>query len=441
MRHVRDDHGAGMSRRELLARAGGLAALAAAPGLACAAGPGDAPGAGTAIGASSPPPAGAAQDAFPRKSDFTIPDGVTYINGAYMHPMPNVVRDAVREYNDRRAGFTTQTSDDPDISGTVKAAFAGLINADPAEIAFVPNTSTGEVLIVRALGIPGSGGNVVTDALHFEGAIVNLLELQRRTGLDVRIVMPRDGRIELDDIARVIDDETRLVELSWVAMYNGFQHDLKAVCDIAHAQGAYVYADVIQAVGAVPLDVRETGVDFCSCGGFKWLMGDLGCGFLYARRELLGDVVTRAQVGYVSLSEYQTHFLRYDPPGETPFTWALGDTATAYFEAGSAAGSARAALSASLPYVRSLGVERIQAHRQPILERLREELPRFGLECVTPPGTTSPIITFATQEADDIRRRFARAGVDVRVAENWVRFSPSIYNDLADVDRVVQALA
>lgn len=436
MKDVPGHDGRSLSRREMIVRTGGLAALAVAPGLACGAAEGDT-GAGTGVAAV----AGAGQGAFPRKADFTIPEGVTYVNGAYMHPMPNVVREAVREYNDRRAGFTTQTSDDPDISGTVKAAFARLINADPAEIAFVPNTSTGEVLVVRALGIPGSGGNVVTDALHFEGAIVNLLELQRRAGLDVRIVMPRDGRIDIEDLARVIDDDTRLVELSLVAMYNGFQHDLKAVCDLAHARGAYVYADVIQAVGAVPLDVRETGVDFLSCGGFKWLMGDLGCGFLYARRELLGDVVTRAQVGYVSLSRYETHFLPLDPPGEEPFTWELGDTATAYFEAGSAAGSARAALSASLPYVETLGVERIEAHRQPLLERLREEVPRFGLECVTPPGTTSPIITFTTTEADDVRRRFARAGIDVRVASTWVRFSPSIYNDQADIDRILDALS
>lgn len=413
----------GISRRSLLAGAGGLAAAAILP---------------TARARAQH---ASAQVGFPRKADFDIPEGVTYLNGAYMHPMPRVVRDAVLDYVDRRAGFTTQTSANPSISADVKAEFAALINASPAEIAFVPNTSTGEVLVVNGLGLAGGGGNVVTDALHFEGAIVHLQALERHAGLDLRIVMPRDGRIHLEDLARVIDRDTRLVEVSLVAMYNGFQHDLKAVCELAHAHGAYVYADIIQGVGAVPFDVRASGVDFASCSSFKWLMADLGLGFLYAREDLLGRVVKRTQTGYHSVASYATHFLPYDPPGDQPFTWEFGTSASAHFEVGSAAGAARAALSASLPYLRELDPARIQAHRQPLLDRLRTELPRFGLECVTPEGTTSPIITFATPDGAPLRERFARAGVDVRVAANYVRFSPSVYNDMDDIETVLQALS
>ena len=146
----------------------------------------------------------------------------------------------------------------------VKAEFAALINATPEELAFIPNTSTGENLVVRGLGIPGLGGNVVTDALHFDGAILHLQALQSQ-GLELRMAMPTaDGRIELADLDRLIDRNTRLVEVSSVAMYNGFEHDLKAVCDLAHSRGAYVYADIIQGVGAVPFDVRATGVDFAA---------------------------------------------------------------------------------------------------------------------------------------------------------------------------------
>lgn len=44
------------------------------------------------------------------------------------------------------------------------------------------------------------------------------------------------------------------------------QHDLKALCEIANSRGAMVSADVIQAAGAIPIDVRKSGVDFCCCG-------------------------------------------------------------------------------------------------------------------------------------------------------------------------------
>jgi selenocysteine lyase/cysteine desulfurase len=427
MSHTASDGTKTMSRRDLITRAGGLAVAAVVPG---------------AISRSKEPTwAGVAQEFFPRKDDFSIPEGITYLNGAYMHPMPNKVRDAVRDYNDRRGGFTTQTSADPDLDNRVKAEFASLINAKTTEISYIPNTTTGEILVVQGLGIPHSGGNVVADALHFESSIIHLQSLEKTAGLDLRIVMPREGRIDLEDLDRVVDRNTRLIEISLVTMYNGFQHDLKEVCELAHSNGAYVYADIIQAAGAVPIDVRESGVDFCACSGFKWLMGDLGLGFLYVREDLLGSVMQRTQFGYLSVNSYQTHFLPYDPPADNPFTWDLGETASALFETGSVAGSARAALGAAIPYLREIGVDRIEKHRQPLLDLLREQMPRLGFECVTPAGTTSPIITFTMAEETGIRERLNRAGIDISVYPNHLRFSPSIYNDLTDIEWVLESLS
>ena len=337
--------------------------------------------------------------AFPRKADFAIPAGLTYINGAYTHPMPIAAAAAVRKYADARSSFQTDDATTGTLAASVKAAFASLINAKPSEISFIPNTSTGENLVVNGLDIPaeaGRGINVVTDALHFDGSILNLQLLKRDRGLDLRIVMPRDNgsRIDLRDMEKVIDRKTKLVEVSLVAMYNGFEHDLKAVCDLAHANGAYVYADIIQAAGASPIDVKATGVDFAACASFKWLMADFGLGFLYAKEELLDRVVHRSQRGYHSSRDIATHFLPYDPPAPTPFTWELGNDASAFFEVGSNAWGPINALGESLPYIARLGVANIEAWRQPLLKRLREEMPRLGFEPVTPPGTRSALITF-----------------------------------------------
>ena len=424
------------NRREFLIRAGGLAAASALTPL-------DVQAVGRA-GGGVPDQAGPRGDppAFPRKTDFAMREGVTYLNGAYTHPMPLVTRDAVRDYLVARTELHADSNPDPDFSGTVKAEYAALINAKPSEISFIPNTSTGEVLVVQGLGIPASGGNVVTDALHFEGAIVHLQGLQREAGLDLRIAMPRDDfAIHVEDLERLVDRNTRLIEVSSVAMYNGFAPDLERISALAHAHGAYVYADVIQGVGAMPFDVKATGVDFCAGAGFKWLMGDLGLGFLYVREELLDRVVKRPQAGYHSAASYATHFLPYDEPGPTPFTWEWGPSASAHFEVGSVAGAARAALGASIPYLRKLGPDRIMTHRQPLLDRLRSELPKLGLRCVTPPGTTSPLITFATKDGATVGRKLQRAGIDARAADTYVRFSPSVYNDLADVERVLNALS
>ncbi len=377
--------------------------------------------------------------AAPRRGDFLIPDGLTYLNSAYAHPMPRAGAELLQAYATQRATPGVELFDTSATVRQVKADFAALINATPAELAFIPNTSTGENLVVQGLGIPASGGNVVTDGLHFDGAILHLQALQGQ-GLELRMAMPRDGAIALEDLDRLIDRNTRLVEVSSVAMYNGFEHDLKAVCDLAHSRGACVYADIIQGVGAVPFDVRATGVDFAAASGFKWLMGDFGLGFLYVKSDLIGRILRRTTFSYHSAPDIETHFLPSDAPGPAPFTWTLGTDAAATYEVGSRATGALMALSASLPYLRRLGVERIQAERQPVIDHLRDRLPPLGFRPLTPPGTRSPIISFTFEAGRPVEERLRRARVNARVGPRYLRISPSVFNDLDDAERLVEAL-
>src|SRR5215469_11483420 len=415
-----------ISRREVLAGFGSMAALKVTVGV-------------QALPVMAESQRGAT--ALPTKGDFSIPEGVTYLNCAYTHPIPTAGLEAMRAYGDRRARPEVVSRPLQKKPVDIKAEFASLINAKKSEISFIPNTSTGENLVVNGLDIPRSGGNVVTDELHFEGALLHLQALQRNAGLDLRVVKPREWRIELKDLERVIDKETRLVELSLVAMDNGFQHDLKAVCDIAHANGAFVYADIIQAAGNTPIDVRASGVDFCACSSFKWLMGDFGLGFLFVKESLLDKVIQRTQYGYYQARELESHFLPGDTPGAAAYSWQLSSDATGHFEVGTQAIGAGEVLAESLPYIRSLGVENIHAHRQPLLKRLREEMPRLGFQPLTPPESTSAIISFVVRNPDQVRKRLAKAQVNARVSERYIRVSPSIFNDLSDIDRLLAALA
>jgi selenocysteine lyase/cysteine desulfurase len=374
---------------------------------------------------------------FPRKADFNIAEGVTYISGAFTHPMPVAAANAYREAVNRRAtvgapGAVPRT--DP------RAAFAALVNAKPSEISYIPNTSTGENLVVECLGIRKFDGNVVTDALHFEGALLHLMQLQKE-GLDLRLVLPREGRIDLKDLERVVDRKTKLVEVSLVSMYNGFQHDLKAVCDLAHSHGAYVYADIIQAAGAVPIDVRASGVDFAAAATYKWLMGDFGLGFFYVREDLLGRVLERPHWSYRSANDVDIHLSPFDPESPTPVSWTPRKDATGYFELGTIANSVAAALAVSIPYIQQLGVANIEAHRQPLLKRLQAEMPRLGFTPATPLDSTSPIVTFASKDTRAAAKKLEAAKVNVRVAPYWMRIAPSIYNDMRDVERLLEALA
>lgn len=388
----------------------------------------------TAQPAAAPPPR-EAPGRFPRRDDFAFEPGVTYINGAFTHPMPKAAAEAYRAAVARRSTVGAPFVPTPD----VRPLFAALVNASRDEIGLIPNTSTGENLIVEALDLVPGRDNVVTDALHFEGALVHLME-RKKQGLDVRVVMPRDGRIHLDDMAKVIDRRTRLVEVSFVAMYNGFQHDLKAVCDLAHAHGALVYADIIQGVGAVPLDVKATGVDFAATSTYKWLMGDFGLGFLYVKAEHLGRL-RRPHWSYESASDVAFHWAPTDPASPKAIVYTPGTGAGAFTRLGTVASGVAFALSVSLPYLQSLGVAHIEAHRVPLVKKLQAEMPRLGFTPQTPPESTSPIVTFAHRDMDGLAKKLAAAKVDVRLAPYWIRIAPSVYNDMADIDRLLEALA
>ena len=396
-----------------------------------------------AAAAGAGPPQAPTMD-FPRKSDFLIDPGYTYLNAAYTHPIPKVSMDAARRAAEGRGRLPPPTGGQ---SGTPKALFAALINAKPSEIAYVSSTSAGENLVVQALDLERRfDGNVVTDGLHFEGALLHLLEL-RKHGLDVRIVKPtREGRIDFRDLERVVDKKTKLIEVSSASMYNGFQHDVKAVCDLAHANGAYVYADIIHSAGAEPFDAKATGVDFAACSTFKWLMGDFGIGFLYAREDLL-DRIRRPVTGYYQAPNLEQFFPPNLPEGEyVPLTYALERSAAGTFETGTLTGGPAmnvALLTASLNYVTSLGVANIQAYRQPLIKRLQQEVPRLGFTPVTPPECTGPNVTFAMPNLAEtnIPRKLQAARVNVRLSTHWMRLSPSVYNDMRDIERFLEVLA
>jgi selenocysteine lyase/cysteine desulfurase len=217
-------------------------------------------------------------------------------------------------------------------------------------------------------------------------------------------------------------------------------HDLKTVCEIAHEKGVPVYADVIQGVGALPLDVAATGVDFCSAGTYKWLMGDFGVAFLYVRPSRLASL-RRVELGWRGLTAYVPHFLPYDTPGLTGGDWSLGTSAAQIFEVGTPNWCGLKVATASIGYIRNVGMSEIVRHRTPLLERLQAELPKIGCEPLTPKENQGPSVVFAYQGAHDrFAQRLEAAGIYVSVSKNRIRISASVYNDEHDIERLIRSL-
>ncbi len=348
-------------------------------------------------------------------------------------------REAFLDY--RATGGIEGMEHGPKLQAVARQRFAELVGVKAAEIALVQSTTMGENLVVRGLGLPEKGGNVVTDALHFQGSLFMYQELQKR-GLEVRIVKPgKDWRVRVEDLDKQVDRNTRMVALSQISMITGHEHELKRVSEMAHAKGALVYADIIQAAGAMPIDLKAAGVDFAACSSFKWLMGDFGMGFLYAKQEHLGTRIQRALHGYRQ-AHTTYHLLPHEGEGRDFIEFEAGRDAAGYFEVSSMASIVEAEVGNWMGDLREAGVENIARHREPLMARLRKEMPRLGFACLTPEEARGPILAFAKKDAGaQYGAKLKAAKVDVSVYPHRIRVSPSVYNDAGDVERLLEALS
>lgn len=408
-----------LDRRAFLAGAGVLA-LSARSGLARA----TAEAAGTRVGGVFPPAV---------RADFPSVARETYLNAAAVHPIGTFAArgiERVLQYRllgpgDGRADFGGDRQAD------LKARFGQLINATPDEIAYTSNTSDGENIVVMGLDLPKKGGNVVIDELHFTTSLYMYKELEKK-GVELRIVKHRNWAIDPRDMDRAIDRNTRLVSMALVSNVNGFMHDCATISRLAHARGAYLFADIIQAVGAVPVDVKALGIDFASTGTYKWLMGERGLGFLYVRSDLQGTVLPTTRYGHRQITNFNRARLTWEPlPG------------AARYETGGIAVLLAACVSEGIDYVKRLGLANIRAHARELTGRLQQELPPLGYKALTPEGTETPIVAYALKDPAATAQALREHGVAATIIgnENRLRLSVSVFNTHEDIDRAVAALA
>jgi selenocysteine lyase/cysteine desulfurase len=404
-----------MNRREFLAGAGSIA-IAAKPLFAAT--------------------QAAARGVFPPsvRADFPAVARETYLNSAAMHPVGRFAADAMKSVVDYR--LFGSGGGGVDFNGRaqeeLKAKFGALINAKASEIAYTANTTDGENIVVMGLDLAKSKGtNVVIDELHFTSSLYMYKELEKK-GVELRIVKHRNWTIDPEDMAKQIDRNTRLVSMAMVSNVNGFMHDVKAVSAIAHARGAHVFADIIQAVGAVPVDVKALGIDFASSGTYKWLMGERGIGFLYVRDELQGTVLPTTRYGHRQVSNFNRAELTWEPlPG------------AARYETGGIPVILAAGVNAGIDYVNKLGLQNIRTHARQLTDRLQKELPPLGYKPLTPHDTQTPIVAFAIKDAAAMTKMLQAGHVagTVIANENRIRLAVSVFNTHDDIDRAVAVLS
>ncbi|MCA9246227.1 MAG: aminotransferase class V-fold PLP-dependent enzyme [Planctomycetales bacterium] len=314
----------------------------------------------------------------------------------------------------------------------VRRLGAELLRADVDEVALIRNTTEGISLVAE--GFPWQpGDNVVTLADEFPSNVYPWLNLKSR-GVETRRLATDGGAISLQALRDACDERTRIVTLSWVNYATGYRHDLNAIAELVHQQGALLFVDAIQGLGVYPLDVRATPIDFLAADGHKWMLGPEGAGLFYVRREHL-DRLRAIGVGWHSVvhsQDFQHIALDLKP-------------AASRYEGGSQTMIGMTGFGASLELLLAYGADRIERRLLDYTDMACEQLQSIGAQVASHRDGTcrSGIVAFELpgQDPATIRERCLEAAVVVNVRGGRLRISPHAYNNEDDLDRLIAALA
>jgi cysteine desulfurase / selenocysteine lyase len=355
-----------------------------------------------------------------------------YLDHAAVSPLPQPTADAISAWLQQAAndGDTCWQQWSAAVENTRRLA-AELINAQPQEIALVPNTTFG--LNVVARGFPWQlGDNVVVPGNEFPSNLYAWMSLAD-IGVQTRQVPVEEGRLDIQRLIDACDKRTRLIAVSWVGYASGWRIDVAELCRAAHERNVLVMLDAIQGLGVFPLDVAETGVDFLAADGHKWLLGPEGAGIFYLRREHL-PLLKSVQSGWNSVvGRHDFSHIEWKPREEA-----------ARFEGGTQNMVGCIGLGSSLEMLRSFGVS---ASASPVAEAIlklaaeaRTMLSARGVEWISPSvsGHDSGILTFRVPGRDphELRKRCLASGVALSVRGGGIRISLHGYNNRDDLERL-----
>jgi selenocysteine lyase/cysteine desulfurase len=255
-----------------------------------------------------------------------------------------------------------------------------------------------------------------------------------RAHVEIRWVPARDGMVDAEELARLVDDRTVAVSMTHVSWQNGFRHDLAALAEVAHARGAVFIVDVAQSAGAVAIDVRRMGIDFLSGCALKWLLGTPGVGWLFMARQH-ADRLVPPHVGYASLAQT----VRVDP--EAPLEFLPGARRT---ESGVPTLPGLAASRAGMELLLDVGIDAVERHVLEVSGACIDGLLRRDLRVLTPrdPARRAGVVGVQAADGPALVAYLRGRGVDVwaNPALGLLRIDPHVFNDHADLDRLFDGL-
>ncbi|MGK7311537.1 MAG: aminotransferase class V-fold PLP-dependent enzyme [Candidatus Longimicrobiales bacterium M2_2A_002] len=377
-----------------------------------------------------------------QRDQFSLPDGVHYLNGAYMSPLLKKVEAAGID-GIRGKRFPVDIGPEDFFAGadTGRALFAALIHGDdPRRVAILPAVSYGIATAARNTPME-RGQNLVLAEGQFPSNALIWRRLAAENGVEVRTVgapeRPRGrGREWTARLLDAIDADTAAIALAPVHWTDGTRFDLPAIGRRAREHGAAFVIDGTQAVGAMPFDVEEVRADAVVCAAYKWLLGPYSLAFgwfgpRYDRGTPLeeawlartGSDDFRNLVAY--RKEYRPAAARYDVGGRSNFVLMP---------------MAIAALEQLLDW----GVAEIEAYCRRLTAGLFDTLAGYGYQADEEQGRAAHLFGLRAPDGLDntaLKAELDRRSIYVSLRGSAIRVSPNVYNTLADIQALQAALA
>ena len=338
--------------------------------------------------------------------------------------------------------------------GVVRESAAKLLNCSAAEMAFVPNTTSGVSIIAEAFPWQ-PGDNVVVPANEFPSNALPWRNLIVR-GVEVRAVPGEIFGCDADRLLAAADSRTRIVAASWVDFVTGWRQDLDELADKCHRRGLLLCVDGIQGAGVIPLDVQQTPIDFFAADGHKWMLGPEGAGILFIRTEHL-ERLRPIGLGWNSLKSagnFDRSPFGFEENAQAdgrPFRGveslppeALRNSA-ARFEGGSHNVGGILALGASLDLLLSFGISAVWDRLADVMTRLKLLVDECGGRVVSSNEDRwrqSGILAveFSGRSMAGLRERALPRGVVLNFRRGFVRLSPHAYTSNEDLERLREVL-
>src|SRR5690349_23210411 len=300
------------------------------------------------------------------RAKFPVTSTSVYLNTAAAGPLADSTANAGQLYYE-------QMMNDGDVHWDewlarceeVRRQVATFINAEPEEIGFTTNTSTGMNLIVDALE---KHGEVISSELEFP--VTTIPWMHRR--VPVHFVKPIDGVVRAEDLHAAMNTRTGILSLSYVQFSNGFRSDLEELASIKGAHALVVNAS--QAAGVFDIDVKRMKIDALCTTGHKWMLAGYGSGFVYISRELQERSRQRT-IGWLSVQ---------DPYATRNAEVHLRHDVAARAELGCPHFAGIFSLAASIELMQSIGMENIEARALELNRTLTSRLNEIGWKVLSP---------------------------------------------------------